>query len=221
MTRTKTIKERVLENIWLLLFAFLTSVSLWFFMTYKGQSEIIMEAVLEYKNIPNGLAISRQNIKKVNLNIKGHERLMKNLSQSNIRVIVDLANAKQGDNTLYFDKENVVIPKMIKVLRIEPAFVKITLEEFLSKTFPVRVRLVGSPEKGYFIQSTKVEPSSVIVEGSKADISKIRGIETEPIEISGLDSDLSIDARLSSGSRNIRIEPSEVKATIIILRGKK
>jgi YbbR domain-containing protein len=221
LIQTKKIKQRALDNIWLLIFAFLTSLSLWFFVTYKGQTETIVEASLEYKNLPRGLEISRQNIKKVNLNIRGPERLMKNLPPSEMRVIVDLTNAKQSENTLYLDKENVALPKTIKVLRIEPAFVKITLDEYISRTLPVKAFLIGSPEKGYSIQSVKVVPSSVTVEGAKTEVSKVRVIKTEPLEVSGLDSDTTLNARLTANGRNVRIVPSEVNVTIILSRGKK
>lgn len=221
MIKTREIKKSALENIWLLLFAFLTSISLWFFVTYKGQSEMIIEAALEYKNMPRGLEISRQNIKKVSLNIRGHERLMKNLPSSETRVIVDLSNAKQGDNTIYLEKENVAIPRTIKVLRIEPAFVKITLDEYVSRTLPVKANLLGLPAEGYFVQSIKVEPSSATIEGSKTEIAKIRLLRTEPLDISGIDSNMTLNARISANGKNIRIEPPEVNITIILSRSKK
>lgn len=221
MIQPKKIKQRALENIWLLLFTLMTSVSLWFFITYKGQSEMIVEASLEYKNIPRGLEISRQNIKKVNLNIRGHERLIKNLSPSEIRIIIDLSTAKHGDNIFYFDKDNVTIPKAIKVLRIEPTFVKVTLDEYVSKTLPVKALLVGSPEKGYVVESIKITPPTVTIEGSKTEVSTVRLIKTEPIEISGLDSNITINARLSNNGKNIKIEPSEANISITISRGKK
>lgn len=211
----------MLENIWLVIFALLTSLSLWFFVTYKGQSETVVEASLEFKNIPKGLEILKQNIKKVNLNIRGHERLIKNLGPSELRVIVDLTNAKQGEITHYFDKENTAIPKTVKVLRIEPNFVKISLDESISRTLPVKALVVGSPEQGYAVQSIKVHPSSVIIEGSKMEISKIRLIRTEPIEIAGLDSEISINAKLNPNGRNVRIEPPEVNVIINISRSKK
>ncbi len=220
MIKTKKIKKRAFENIWLIVFALLTSISLWFFVTYRGQSETVVDASIEFKNIPKGLEILKQNIRKVSLNIRGHERLIKNLSPSDTRVIVDLTNAKQGENTYYFDKESVAVPKAIKVTRIEPAFVKITLDDYISKVLPVKALTVGSPEKGYSIKSIKLLPSSVTVEGSKTEVSKVRLIRTEPIEIAGLNSDISINARLSGNGRNIRIEPAEINVIIIISRSK-
>lgn len=221
MIQRKKFQQNLLENIWLLIFALLISISLWFFVTYKGQSETIVEASIEFKNIPKGLEILKQNIKKVNLNIRGHERLIKNLGQSELRVIVDLANAKQGEFTQYLDKENVALPKAIKVLKIEPNFVKISLDESISRVLPVKALIVGSPERGANIQSININPSVVTVEGPKTEISKIRIIRTEPIEVAGLDSDISVNAKLNTNGKHIRIEPTEVNVTINIARSKK
>ena len=220
MIQTKKIKKRVLENIWLIVFALVTSISLWFFMTYKGQSETVVDASIEFKNIPKGLEILKQNIKKVNLNIRGHERLMKNLNPAELRVVVDLTNAKQGEITHYFDKDNVTVPKAIKVLRIEPNHMKITLDESISRSLPVKALVVGSPAKGYTIQSIKVFPHSVTIEGPKTEVTKVRLIRTEPIEIAGLDSGFSVNARLNTNGRNIRIDPPEVNVIINIVRSK-
>lgn len=221
MIQRKNFRQKLLENIWLIIFALLTSLSLWFFVTYKGQSETVVEASLEFKNIPKGLEILKQNIKKVNLNIRGHERLIKNLGPSELRVIVDLTNAKQGEITHYFDKGMVAVPKTIKVLRIEPNFVKISLDESISKGLPVKALVVGSPDKGYAVQSIKVQPPSVTVTGSKTEIYKIKLIRTEPIEIVGLDSDISVNVKLHANGRNVRIEPPEVNVIISITRSKK
>ncbi len=221
MIQRKKVQQNLLENIWLVIFALLTSISLWFFVTYKGQSETIVEASIEFKNIPKGVEILKQNIKKVNLSIRGHERLIKNLGPGELRVIVDLANAKQGEMIHYFDKENVALPKAIKVLKIEPNFVKISIDESITKVFPVKALIVGSPEKGFAVQSINIKPSSVTVEGSKTEIAKIRVIRTEPIEIAGLDSEISVNAKLNTNGKHIRIEPSEVNVMINIARSKK
>lgn len=220
MIYKKKFQQDLLENIWFVLFALLTSLSLWFFVTYKGQSETIVEASIEFKNIPKGFEILKQNIKKVNLNIRGHERLIKNLGPADLRVIVDLTNAKQGDITHYFDKDNVALPKTIKVLRIEPNFVKISLDESISRVLQVKPLVIGTPEKGYSVKTVKVLPNSVIVEGPKTEISKIRIVRTESIEIAGLDSDISVNAKLNADGKNVRIEPSEVNVMIGISRSK-
>ncbi len=220
MIQRKKLEQRLFENIWLVVFALLTSLSLWFFVTYKGQSETVVEASIEFKNIPKGLEILKQNIKKVNLNIRGHERLIKNLGPADLRVMVDLTNAKQGEVIHYFDKENVAIPRTIKVLRIEPSFVKISLDESISKVLPVKAFVLGSPEKSYTVKSVKVLPSSVTVEGPKTEIAKIRMLRTETIDITGLDSTISVNAKINADGRNVRIDPTEVNVIITISRSK-
>ncbi|WP_333655324.1 hypothetical protein [Dissulfurispira sp.] len=54
---------------------------------------------------------------------------------------------KKGEAVYYFDKDNVIIPRTIKVQRIEPVSVKVTLDESTSKTVPVKAYVVGTPEK--------------------------------------------------------------------------
>ncbi|MCX7913776.1 MAG: CdaR family protein [Thermodesulfovibrionales bacterium] len=218
MIKRKKFAQRLLENIWLLIFAILTSVSLWFFIVYKGQSETVVEANIEFKNVPKGVEILRQNVKRVNLSVRGPERLLKNLSPSELKVFVDLSNAKFGESIHYFDKQNVGLPKAVKVLKIEPNHIRIFLDESISRVLPVKAILVGSPEKGYTVQSIKVIPTTAKIEGPKNEISKIRFLKTEPIEITGIDSEMTINAKLNLDGKMARVEPSDVLVTIDVIR---
>ncbi|MCX8030581.1 MAG: CdaR family protein [Thermodesulfovibrionales bacterium] len=220
MIQQRKIRQSLYENIWLLVIALLTSLSLWFFVTYKGQSETNVEALIEFKNIPKGYEILKQSLKKVSLNIRGHDRLIKNLNQINLRVIVDLSTAKIGENIYYFDKDNVTLPKTIKVLKIEPNFVKVHIDELVSRYVPVKVVLTGIPEKGYKVKSVTALPHSVVVEGAKSEVSKLRLVKTETIEIAGIDNDLTVNAKVIGNGGNIRIEPNEVNVIISIIRSK-
>lgn len=221
MIRRKKTGQKLLDNIWLFVFALLSSLSLWFFIAYKGQSETTVEATIEFRNIPKGVEILRQNIKKVNLHIRGPERQIKNLSPTELKVFVDLSNAKYGETVYYFDKHNIGLPKVLKILKIEPNHVKMFIDESISKALPVRALIVGSPERGYFVQSIKVDPETVKIEGPKSEILKIRLLKTEPIEISGIDSGMSIHAKVNPNGKIVRIEPPEVLVTINLTRSKR
>lgn len=213
-----TKKRSIFSNIGLKILSVVLAMSLWFFVTYRGQSEIVIDVPLEFKNIPKNLELLRQNTKKVSLNISGHERLLKALSPMDVRVFVDLSNAKKGETVYYLDKDNIVIPRTIKVLRIEPTSVKVTLDESTSRIVPVRAYLIGSPETGYKVKSIDVRPSFVEVEGAKTEVARIALLRTEPIDITGIDSNMAQNVRINTNGRNIRTKVSEVTVKITVER---
>ena len=99
------------------IFSVLLAVSLWIFVTYKGQTEMAIETPISFKNIPRGMELLRQSAKTVTLNLRGHERLLKSLRPIDISVVVDLSKAKKGETTYYLDKKSIIIPGTAEILR--------------------------------------------------------------------------------------------------------
>jgi len=210
------VKNKIFNNIGFKILSVALAISLWFFVTYRGQSEVTIDAPIEFKNIPVGLELIKQDIRNVNLSVKGHERLLKNLAPAGVRVVIDLSEAKKGEASYYFDKNNILIPRTIKVMRIDPAFVTVRLDESSTKIVPVRVAVVGTPEKGHRVKSIVVNPSSVAIEGAKTELARIAFLRTEHIDITGIDADVVQNVRLHTGGMNIRTNIAEVTVTIDI-----
>lgn len=209
-------ERKTLGNIGLKILSLGLAISLWFFVTYRGQSEMIIDAPIEFKNVPKGLELLRQNIKNVGLNIRGHERMLKGLRPMDVRVVIDMADAKNGDNEFYFDKADIVIPRTIKVLRMDPTYVRVVLDESVSKVLPVKVPIVGTVDQGYRIKALIVNPQSVKVEGAKTEVQRIAVLRTEPVDVTGFDADISQNVRINTNGINIRTKTPEVTVKILI-----
>lgn len=215
-------KKGIFSNMGIKILSVAIAISLWIFVTYRGQSEIVIDVPLEFKNVPKNLELLRQTAKQISLNISGHERFLKALRPADIRVFVDLSNAKKGESVYYLDKDNNIIsPRIVKVVRMEPTSVKITFDESISKTVPVKAYIVGSPETGYRIKSVDVIPSSVEIEGAKREVAMIALLRTEPVDITEIDSDIIQNVRLNTNGRNIRTKVSEVTVKITIRKAGK
>ncbi|MBZ0155227.1 MAG: hypothetical protein K8I29_03310 [Alphaproteobacteria bacterium] len=209
-------RKSFFRNIGLKLLSVILALSLWFFVTYHGQSEMALVAPVTFKNVPRGLEILRESVKSVTLNVQGQERLLKSLRPVDIGVSVDLAGAKKGESVYYFDKSSVVVPRSVEVVRIEPASIRVTLDESLTKVVPVKASLIGLPEKGYRVASVEIHPSAVAVEGAKAELARVAFLRTEPVDITGLDGDITQKVRLNSNGKNIRLTTYDVTLHISI-----
>ncbi len=214
-------KKGIFSNMGIKILSMALAISLWIFVTYRGQSEIVIDVPLEFKNVPKNLELLRQTAKQISLNISGHERFLKALRPADIRAFVDLSNAKKGESVYYLDKDNIISPRIVKVVRMEPTSVKITFDESISKTVSVKAYIVGSPETGYRIKAVDVMPSSVEIEGAKTEVAMIALLRTEPVDITGIDSDIIQNVRLNTTGRNIRTKVSEVTVKITIRKAGK
>ncbi len=209
-------KKFFIENLALKIAAVLLSIVLWFFVTSRGQSEISIDVPLELKNMPQGLELVNHGTKTVNLNIKGQERFIKNVSASNVRVSLDLSKAKRGEGTYYINREDIKLPRSITVTNINPPSVRVTTEETESKTVKVVSVIVGEPQKGFYLKSAEVLPETIVIEGVRSEIAKVSALKTEPIDITGFNESVTQDLRIDITGRNIRTKIPDVRVNVEI-----
>jgi YbbR domain-containing protein len=209
-------KKFFIENLGLKIAAILLSIVLWFFVTSRGQSEISIDVPLELKNMPQGLELVNHGTKTVNLNIKGQERFIKNVSASNVRVSLDLSKAKRGEGTYYINREDIKLPRSITVTNINPPSVKVTTEETVSKTVRVVPVIVGEPQRGFYLKAAEILPETIVIEGVRSEIVKISALKTEPLDITGFSETVTQSLRIDINGRNIRTKIPDVRVKVEI-----
>ncbi|MBF0338798.1 MAG: hypothetical protein HQL05_13335 [Nitrospirae bacterium] len=176
-------KKLLTDNMELKAITLVLALLLWFFVTLKGQSDIILELPLEYKNIPKGFELVNSSSNFVNISVKGQERLIKNIDPKDVSIYVDLSKAKNGETIVHLSKENVKVPASVTVNKITPAHVVIHMEETIAKIVPVKVVIKGQPQRGFAVTDTIVSPEEITIEGYKRDLKNVSFIETQPINI--------------------------------------
>lgn len=214
----KFFENLITENLTFKLISIVLAVFLWFFVTFKGQTETYVEVPIEFKGVPVGMEILKQNVKKINISISARERIIREIAQNNIRVIIDLSNAKLGENSMPITKSSIKIPRGAEILRIEPSIVKVYLDKKAQKMVPVRAVIVGNPEKGFIIRSIELDPSKINIEGAKKELDRIQIIKTEPIEIEGIKENISIQAKIDPEGKIFRSDKDTINVKIEIRR---
>jgi YbbR domain-containing protein len=214
------LKQILFGNLGFKLIAVFGAITLWFFITYRGQSETTIEAQIDFKNIPAGLEILKQNLKRVNVNVRGHETLLGGLRPADVRVIVDLTSGKKGEANYFFDVNDVKALQNVQVKRIEPNSVKVTLDESVRRNFHVAPYIVGEPAAGFEVKKVSVDPAAVSIEGARTEMARLAILRTEPIDITGLNSTISQNIRLDTNGKNVRTKVSEVGIKVVIGRKK-
>lgn len=205
-----------LENLGLKIAAVLLSIILWVFATSRGQSEISIDVPIQFKNIPSGFEMVNHSVKGVSLNIKGQERLIKNIKPSDIGVYVDLSNAKKGESVYYIDRDDIKLPPAITITNISPSNIKVSIEETIRKTVKVRPVIIGTPETGYYVKSIDTMPQTVVIEGIRSEVGKVNKIKTEPLDITGINETLTQNLKLDLKGMNIRTKTNDVEVKVVI-----
>jgi len=202
-------------NIWLKLSSLVIAVALWFFVMLSGRSEVTMDVPVMFTNVPEKSEVIDYP-KVISVIIEGQERLLRYLKQNEISAVLDISEAKAGRSFYTITKENIRLPKSFLVTSINPETISLTIERQLKKVISIKPHVVGSPEKGFKIVAIEVEPESVTLEGPKSAISKIKIINTEPIDINGINSNLIYKANLKLSDSHIKkhIDKVDVKLSV-------
>jgi YbbR domain-containing protein len=185
-------------------------------VTSRGQSEISLDVPVEFKDIPAGLEIVSHSVKVIGLNMRGQERLLKNIKPSDISVSIDLSKVKPGESTYYIHREDIRLPNAITVANINPSSVKVITEETVRKTVRVIPILTGEPEKGFSVKSVFVTPPRLDVEGIRREIVRMNSIKTETLDITGINETFSQDLRLDLAGRIVRTKTATVTVQVVI-----
>ncbi len=214
----KFLKTLFTENLTFKILSVAIALFLWFFVTFRGQVETSLEAPLEFKNPPSEMEILKQSARKINISVSARERILKELAQNDIRVVIDLSNVRLGENSIPITKSSVKLPRGIEILRIEPSQVKLYMDEKSYKTVPVKVRLTGSPAKGFTVVSVTSEPSQIRIEGAKKELERIHVIKTETLDIDGISEDLSFQVKIDPEGKIFRTDKDTVTVYVNVRR---
>lgn len=214
----KIFKNILTENLTIKIISIALALFLWFFVTFKGQTETSLDIPLEFKNTPSDMEVFKQSAKKISVSISARERILKEISQNDIRVVVDLSNVKLGENSIPITKSSIKLPRGIEILRIDPSTVKLLVDKKEQKTIPVRPLITGKPEKGFIISAVEVNPPLIKIEGAQKELDRIRLIKTEPIDIEGISESITVQAKIDPEGKIFRIDKDIVYVKVKVRR---
>ncbi len=214
----KIFKNILTENLTIKIISIALALFLWFFVTFKGQTETSLDIPLEFKNTPSDMEVFKQSAKKISVSISARERILKEISQNDIRVVVDISNVKLGENSIPITKSSIKLPRGIEILRIDPSTVKLLVDKKEQKTIPVRPVITGKPEKGFIISAVEVNPPLIKIEGAQKELDRIRLIKTEPIDIEGISESITVQAKIDPEGKIFRIDKDIVYVKVKVRR---
>ncbi len=212
-------RELLFRNLGLKLLSLLLAILLWFFISAKGVSEITIEVPIEYINIPAGYEILKKDRDTVRVSVFGSERVLRSIRPEDLRVYVDLKDARPGKGSYPIKKSNIKVPPALTISSVTPPKVNIVLDRTVSREVPVKPDLLGKPAPGRYISEITVRPERVEIEGPETVIRKVPSVRTEPIDVSGLREDVIEKVGLETDISEVRLTTDSVEVHITVKEG--
>lgn len=210
-------KELFASNLRLKLLALVFSMALWFFVAGQSRTEVGFIVPISYKGIPKDLVMAGIPPDEVEVRVTGPKLFINNLSPAQISAELDLSAAKEGVNTLRIQPTDIITPMGVDVQRLRPSSIDFRLERINRVELPVRPRLSGSPAPGYRVADVLVYPKTIVATGTRKEIRELKGLQTMPVDVSGLDSSASLTAQVDTSGLEFRsLSADKVEVKIVI-----
>jgi YbbR domain-containing protein len=211
------LREALGRNTGLKLFSLLLAFFLWFSINVSERdAERVLELPVLPRHTPADLIVSDGQVKPVSVTVRGPRTILDGIDEQKQRIAVDLSNASAGELRVDFNGDMLrpELPRRLKIVRFEPARMKLRVERRVRRKLPVRVALDGAPAAGYTIGEASVVPPQVDVSGPASKVDEQKEIVTEPISVSGASANVQRQSLLAWAGDTLSFTPDRVTVTV-------
>lgn len=137
------------------------------------------------EGLAEGLVLLAPPPSHIAVTLNGKPSAIERLLEMNLPYSLDLEGAGPGRHRFPVTLEQVSLPSGLQVLKAEPTFLEIRIEQEMTKKVPVNLSFTGEPPKGYHVAASAVDPREVTLCGPESALGSIETILTKPVDLSG------------------------------------
>ncbi len=153
------------------------AVVLWMYVIGEVNPEIVSEVKnIEVKlvNVEKlaqaGLVVMGQDYYSVNMQLRGRRSDVVNITPQDINAIADIRGFGKGENSVPVE---VNLPSNLEVESINPVQIKVSLDEVVRRSKPVKIEFAGSAASGYIHGTPVIEEPEIMVSGPETFVKSV------------------------------------------------
>lgn len=198
------------------------SLTLWFYVTSKGKTEMTLTVPLELRNIPQGMTVVGDVAGSLEMRVQGQERVLRDISiGKKVIGILDLSMTKVGENTVRISPDDIRRPAGVTVTYMSLSEAKVKLEPLVRKILKLKPVLHGAPAAGYRLAGITVTPPKITVEGPESVISTLVILQTMPIDVQDTKESVTVEPKIDYQGQSVKIIDKSIVVRVNIERIRK
>ena len=198
------------------------SLTLWFYVTSTGKTELTLKVPIELRNIPAGMTVVGDVPGSIDVRMQGQERVLRDGSISKrIMAVLDLSMTREGDNIVRISPDDIRRPSGTLVTHLSQYGVKVKLERLARKSFRLRPVLYGSPAAGYRLAGTDVIPPRIVLEGPASVLKMLHTLQTMPIDIQKAKQSVTVEPKIDYQGKPVKLVEKNIAVRVSIERSGK
>ncbi|MFW5920715.1 MAG: diadenylate cyclase CdaA, partial [Polyangiales bacterium] len=182
------VREVFTHNIGLKLFALAAAIGLFSIVHGAEDDErsYFVEVAPQLPPPSSGRMLVSELPDKVKVTLRGSRSLVSSVTAEDLGpVTIDLRNTNRS--YYYFDPDSFELPASVQLAQLAPASIPLTWAKRVERRIPVEVRIVGIPGPALEARPVRVDPATVPIAGPEMEIEPLEVLETERIDVRGLD----------------------------------
>jgi len=213
------VRTVLFDNWGIKLVSLVLSLTLWFYVTSKGKTEMTLTVPLELRNIPQGMTVVGDVAGYLDVRVQGQERALRDISTGKkITAVLDLSLTRPGMNTVSLSPDDIRRPSGVAVTHLSLSEIRVKLEPLIHRTLRLKTLLRGSPAPGYRVVKAAVTPPRITVEGPESVITAITNLETMPIDVQGATEAMTIEPKIDYQGQPVKLLDKNITVRITIER---
>ncbi|MGE5174582.1 MAG: YbbR-like domain-containing protein [Betaproteobacteria bacterium] len=213
-------RKILLDNWSIKLLSLVLSLTLWFYVTSKGKTEMTLTVPLELRNIPQNMAVVGDVAGSLEVRVQGQERVLRDITVGKkVFGVLDLSMTKVGENVVPISPDDIRRPSGVTVMHMSRSEVRVQLEPLVRKSFRLKPILYGVPAAGLRVTKIAVWPAKITVEGPASVIKALEILQTIPIDIQGAKESMNVDPKIDYQGKSVKILEQDIAVRINIERG--
>jgi len=196
--RISRIVTGLLENKGAKVGALLLALIAWYTIRQIISFEKVVTEVPIDIRVEEGLAIGDRSDQSVVVTLRGSRDSVWDLNRTDVAVKVDVQGAALGTRIITLDPKHVKAPPGVRVVKVEPDRLYLSLDEEGQISIPVKPSVQGVLPDGYEVEGMVCKPKSVKLFGSRQKLDEIDTVRTAPIDVEG---------RLQSFKSRVQVVP--------------
>lgn len=195
------------------------SENLWVDITIEDlKSKIVPVKLTLLGKAKNGFYAAKPELSVKQVKVKGAQETIQKVSRA--EVVYNIENISQDVNSRVDLRAEDSLGNIIKNVEIEPQYLDVSISVGRVKSVPLNVNISGNL-RDYGVKSVVPMDSTVEITGSESQIARIEGINTENIDVSTLNGNDTIEAKvilpkgitLVNGGNTVKLKVNFDKST--------
>ncbi len=212
------LRRWVLHNFWLKVLSLVIATGLWLAISPDQESaEVAVRVPIEFQHVPQHLEISSVTIPEAQIRVRGPERIIRQLTATDVHAEIELGDAKPGERTFDLTAQQIRHQRELHVVQVVPGQIHLSFDMRMTRDVDIHARVTGNFVAGEQIAKVLVDPPRITIMGPRNNVEKMDAATTDPVDASGTTNEATFVTNVYVADPLVQVvQPTPVRVTVIM-----